>query len=286
MPWWKLHRTEQPTPTDDRPAEPGPRESGGPTAPIIRDAERRSLRRLLQRRADLAYDLARAESTLHAENEWTERIGQLDAAIAQAQEELAAIRPRARAGPAIALPATSIEVVEVQPAEPATVVLRAGGVTLRYREELDWAERGHQLALPRLGREEGDVDALVPPDLPAEDRERFAEHLRHSFAIIADEVLERTVDGETLPRWTLADVSRPCAACGGWLDPKGRCPACVELDWQRQQIRDDAERLRKERDDVRRDLEQTRERLPIIRRQRAETEVDIRELQDKGVTPE
>lgn len=284
MPWWKLRRTEQPPPAGGRRAEPGPREGGA--APLIRDAERRSLRRLLQRRADLEYDLARAESARHAENEWTERIGQLDAAIAQAQADLAAVRPRPRTGPPLALPPASIAVVDVRPAEPATVVLRAGGVTLRYREELDWAERGHQLALPRLAREAGDVDALVPLDLPAEDRERFADHLRHSFAIIADEVLERTIDGGPLPGWTLADVSRPCADCGGWLDPKGRCPACVELDWQRQQIRSDADRLRHERDDVRRDLEQARERLPIVERQLAETEADIRELEDKGVEPE
>lgn len=283
MPWWKLRRGEQPAPGTEDHVDPTTREAG---APIIREAERRSLRRLLQRRADLEYDLARAESALHAENEWTERIGQLDAAIAQAQADLAAIRPRSRTGPAITLPPTPIEVADVRPAEPATVVLRAAGLTLRYREELDWAERGHQLALPRLAREAGDVDALVPADLSGDGRSRFTDHLRHSFAIIAEEALERAVAGEPLRRWTLADLSRPCTACGGWLDPKGRCPACVELDWQRQQVRADADRLRHERDEVRRDLEQVHERLPIIRRQLAETAADIHDLETKGVTPE
>ncbi|MBX6341680.1 MAG: hypothetical protein IRY97_04425, partial [Thermomicrobiaceae bacterium] len=142
------------------------------------------------------------------------------------------------------------------------------------------------VALPQLARVAGDVDELIPPGGDPEERARLAEHLRHAFSTIADEALERTVDGEPLPSRTLADLARPCPRCGGWLDPKGRCPACAERDWARQRIRADLLRLMKERDEVRAEMERYRERLPILERQLAETRAEIAELREKGVEPD
>jgi hypothetical protein len=285
MPVWRFrqgeNRPEQPNKPSGQPEQPTEER-----APYIRDAEVRSLRRLLQRRRDLEFDIEQALSARQPVNRWIERVDQLNAAITQAQADLATATPRHSGRPPLSLDEMPIETVEVRPAEPATVILRTGEHLLEYQEELDWAERGHQMALPQIYRIKGDVVALLPEPLEADERTRLVEHLRHSFAALANEVLERTIDDEPIRELTLADLARPCPDCGGWLDLKGRCPECTELDWQRQQIRADLSRLIKERNDVLRDMERLRERLPIIRRQLADVEADIEELRCKGVKPD
>lgn len=282
MPLWRFRQADN---EPDQPKKPAgkPEEPTENRTAYIRDAEVRRLRRLLQRRRDLEFDIEQAGSARRPVNRWTERVDQLNAAIAQAQADLAAATPKHSDRPPLPLTETPIETVEVTQEEPATVALRIGESVLVYQEELDWAERGHQMALPQIYRSEGDVMPLLPPGLDTEERSRLVEHLRHSFATLANEVLERTIDEEPLRELTLADLARPCPDCGGWLDLKGRCPECTELDWQRQQIRADLSRLIKERNDVLREVERLRERLPIIHRQLADVEADIEELRRKGV---
>jgi hypothetical protein len=282
MPRWRFRQGDQ-QPDEKQPEDAQPSKSAQKGTPYVREAETRRLRRLLQRRADIEFDLAQAESARQPVNRWTERIDQLNDAIAQAQADLTAGTPKPVDRPAVELTETPIQTVDVRQAEPATVVLRAGDTLLQYREEHDWAERGHQLSLPQLYRTAGDVTALLPETLSADDRDQLAEHLRHSFATLANDILERTIDGEESVAPTLADLARPCPQCGGWLDLKRRCPRCIGLDWQRQQIRADLTRLTKERNEVMRDLERFRERLPIIRRQLADVEADIESLRRKGV---
>ena len=251
----------------------------------IRQAERRQLRRLLKRYDDLQYDLQRAHEALTNENQWTERIEQLNQAVEQALEDRTAVEPvkpeleRPQLGP------VPVQVASLREAEPAEVTLHAGGIDITYREEIDWAERGHQVALPELRRVEGDVDPLLP-QLPNEEiAQELREHLRHSLAIHANQVLEHAAEGTSTPELTLADMTTTCERCGGWLDQKGRCPHCAQLEWKRQEIDADLRRLRQERDEVIHDLERQRERLPIIQRQIFETEADIKKLRDKGVEP-
>lgn len=288
MSWWKIWRNgdeparEQADPHADTEAQ---RSGFTLNKPIIRDAERRRLRRLLQRQDDLTYDIAEAETTFYRENRWTERMHQLDDAIAQADADLRALRPDKRPGPPITFPETPIEVLNVRVADPASVSLRVGEVTLGYREELDWSERGHQLALPQLTHSEGSARSLVPPEVPDDEREPVESHIIHSLGILANEALECAVDAESPPSYTLADLGRPCPECGGLLDLRGRCPSCTALEWQHQEVREARERLRAERADVDDDLTRTRERLPILRRQLAETEADIAQLEAKGVEP-
>lgn len=252
----------------------------------IRDAERRRLTRLLTRRTNLEYDLSRAESAYLPHNRWTERIEQLDDAIAQANDDIAQLVPQPSDIPTTRLAPEPITVEIVSIAEPAEILLHTGGITLDYREEVDWAERGHQLALPVLALFQGDVRGLIPEALDAAAHEQLAGHLRNSFSIIANEALERATDAEPLPELTLADLTRPCPQCGGWLDPKGRCPACARLDWQRDEIAVAAERLAHERSEIVAEMEQARERLPVVRRQLQEVDHDIAELREKGVAPE
>lgn len=258
----------------------------GPEQPFIRDAERRSLWRLLRRRDDLLFDLQRSEDAFLPENSWTERIGQLDAALAQAADDLKTLDAPPPVTSRVSLPATPIEVTDVHLEEPASITLRAGSATITYREEIDWAERGHTVALPELDRVEGDVVSLIPADLAPGQRDALITHLRDSFAIIADEALDRTDARQELTNRTLADITQPCQRCGGWLDPKGRCPSCAERDRLRQRLLNDTERLRAERESIRLEMVRARERLPIVRRQLAETEAGIERLRAKGVEPE
>lgn len=251
----------------------------------IRDAERRQLRRLLTRHENLSYDLRRAEEALETENQWTERIEQLNQAIEQAQSDRQTLEPRERPEERPQLGPLPVEIAAIRETEPAEITLRLGEVELRYSEEIDWAERGHQVTIPELRRVDGDVDPLMPDLDSSGVTQELREHLRHSLATYANQALEHAAAGTEPPPLTLADITRPCPHCGGWLDQKGRCPQCTEIEWKRQQIDADLRRLRKERDEVIQDLERQQERLPIIRRQLAETESDIEKLRAKGVEP-
>lgn len=284
MPWWRPSRSKHAEPAPTQAAERvAAQRSGAP--PIIREAERRSLTRLVRRETNLHYDIAQAESSLRPENRWTERMGQLDEAIDQAGADLAALVPESHGEERVTLPATPILVSQVSPRDPAEVVLAIEGTTVRYREEPDWAERGHQLALPQLTLAAGHPAELVPAGLGDELRERLAVHLANGLSIVANEALERAVDGEPPPQVTLAELARPCERCGGWEDVKGRCPACTALDRRRDEIRAARDRLLDEREEVAQDMARMRDRLPVFRRQLAEVEADIAKLRAKGVAP-
>ncbi|MFN3337411.1 MAG: hypothetical protein ACK42I_07925, partial [Thermomicrobium sp.] len=84
----------------------------------VRQAERRRLARLLERRAALQYDLAQAEQALLPENRWTERIRELGAALAELEAELTHLEVSPVRTPEPPLPAVAVQVrvdVEAQP---------------------------------------------------------------------------------------------------------------------------------------------------------------------------
>ncbi|MGA7670223.1 MAG: hypothetical protein WBW04_07360 [Nitrolancea sp.] len=277
--FWRRDRQQQPT-------QPGAKRRDGGSATIpIRDAERRRLSRLLTRRTNIEYDIANAETAYMPQNRWTERVEQLNDAIGQAEEDLGQLRAERGTTPEVNFPATPIE-IDVQSTEPAEIALRVGSATFVFREEVDWAERGHQLALPKLTQASGDASVLVPTTVEKAAKELLTSHLTNSLSIIANEALRHTLDDGPLPELTLSDLVRPCDECGGWLDPLGRCPACAELNWQRQEITAASARLVDERNDVMADLERARERLPVLRRQLQDAEHDIEELRAKGVEPD
>jgi hypothetical protein len=282
MPRFNFWRKER-----DNPADPTSARSGSTSTTIpIRDAERRRLARLLVRKSNIEYDLTQAETAFMSQNRWTERIAQLEEAIDQANEDIEHLAPQPGDTPHVELPPTPIRVDVRSVDVPSEIAIQVGETMLLFREELDWAERGHQVALPKLTQVDGDVEALVPTGMGSELSQLLSTHLRNSFSVIANESLERTADGEPLLDMTLDDLVRPCEECGGWLDPLGRCPACTELDWKRNEIAAATTRLIDERNDVMADLERTRERLPVFRRQLQDVERDIAELRAKGVEPE
>ncbi len=281
MAWWRLYRRIVRRPAAGRPAvsdEVTPQ-------PSIREAERRRLLRLLQRRAELSYDLEQSERAWQATNRWTERLAQLNAAIEQAESDLVALKPPRPRDLPPPLPPVPVEVVGVSAGPPAQVVLRIGDASYAWREEIDWAERGHQLAPPRLVRYQGQTASLVSEGPSDASRAQLVECLGSSLDQLAEDVLAALREAKPAPSLTLADLARPCSGCGGWQDLRGRCPVCARLAWRRQQLHADVRRLRGERDATLADLQRVRDRLPVIRRQLADVESEIAALRAKGVDP-
>ncbi len=279
MAWWRLYRRIVRRPA----AGPSSVSDEVTPQPYIREAERRRLLRLLQRRAELSYDLEQSERAWQPTNRWTERLEQLNAAIEQAESDLAALKPPPPSDLPQPLPPVPVEVVRVSAGPPAQVVLRIGDEDYAWREEVDWAERGHQLAPPQLVRFQGEPAALVSEGLSDASRAQLIERLGSSLDQLAEDVLAALVGTEPAPSLTLADLARPCSGCGGWQDLRGRCPVCARLAWRRQQLHADVRRLRKERDATLADLHRARDRLPVIRRQLADVESEIAALRAKGV---
>lgn len=280
--WWKRARQGVRTPA------PGTTTvTGDPTSqPYIRDAERRRLRRLLHRRAELAYDLGEAERAWEAVNRWTERIDQLEHAIRQAEDDLVLLELPSPPSLPDPLPPVPVEIVEATPGPPAHLVFRIGSERYAWQEEIDWAEGGHQIAPSRLVRFQGNPAALVPYDDEHPMHAVLVERLTSSLDQLAEDVLAARTTGRPLASLTLTELAKPCPGCGGWQDVRGRCPTCTARGWQKQQLQAQVRRLRAERDQTLADLQRARDRLPVIRRQLFEVDAEIAALRAKGVEPD
>jgi hypothetical protein len=181
--------------------------------------------------------------------------------------------------PAFPLPSIPVTITHVNAESPAHVAFTIGDESFVYEEEIDWAERGHQLAQPVLARVSGEPERLVPPNTPAERRESLVEHLTASLFAFATDVVNRALRGDRLPEATLADLARPCPRCGGWQDWLGVCAECERRAWRRKALAAEAERLRKERE---RELEEEArwaERLSIAQRRLADIDAQISALE-------
>jgi len=273
--WWRRDRDRDERPAVDRPTEQ-------PERPV-REAERRRLARLYQRREELRYDLMLAEQALQPENRWTERLRELDAAIADLEEQRKAFETMPSVLQPHPLPPVPVEVRVAVGESPATVELEISGVVLRWVEEVDWAERGHQLAPAQLRRVEGELENVLTAVGYRDPSPELLATLEASADLVAADALESARRRQVWTEIRFADLARPCPACGGWRDLRDRCPTCAARAWQVQQLVSERNRLRRERDEVFRDWQRARDRLPIIQRQLAEVEADIRQLEEKGV---
>jgi len=235
----------------------------------------RRRKRLERRIADLRYDLELAESATREPNRWSERAAELTEAIDQARRDAEAVLVPTDPQPGLPLPPLPVTVEWLTLDEPAEVVFRVGDERFRYSEEIDWAERGHQKAEAVLQRTEGEVEALLPADLPTERRPELREHLAHGLGTLAALLREEGMTAEAASRLTLADLAQPCPVCGGWQDLRGRCPACQERTWAAAGLRADAARLLKERNDQLAEGRRWAERGPVLRRQLADAEAEL-----------
>lgn len=287
MSWWRFWQKGESdrapavppagTPGRSRAAESGPsaaRRREGATDP---DRERR-LNDLRRRRQDALFDVERAEQALAADNPWQERIDLLTESLATIDAELRAV-DALPAVPSYPLPPTSIRDLVATADEPADVAFAIGDQTFRFREEIDWDQRGGPTVRGDLRPQAGDAAALIPPETPPNLRDALLQHLTDSLLVFATDLRDRALNGEALPESpTLADLARPCPACGGWQDWRGRCAECARRDLRRQALRAEADRLEAERTAEAEERYRLADRLPIARRRLAQLDADLAAL--------
>jgi hypothetical protein len=255
---------------------PPPREIPGATAQRAGDGDRTA--QLRRRRESILFDVEQAELANQPDNPWQQRAALLDEAIDAVQRDrdaLAALPVR----PGAPLPATPIALVQVSAETPATVAFSVGAEQFHFAEEIDWAEGGTQVVRPELVHRAGDPAALVPSSFPEDRRDEAIEHLAASLFVFATDLRDRALNGQELPAApTLADLARPCDACGGWQDWHGTCAECERRTWQRRQLEAEAERLRNERSREEDERARLADRLPIARRRLAAVDAEIAAL--------
>lgn len=276
MVWKRLfgkRESEAPPP----PAAPHPDDQGiiRRQPPAADPAMQGRLEALRRRRDMAAYDLERAEVAHLPENPWRERIDLLDQSLATVEKDvrdLEIVQPL----PPISLPELPITAIAVRLEEPLSVSFQIGDERFLWEEEIDWDQRGGPVVRGQIRQRGGDAAKLVPNDVPASRREELLRHLRESLDVLALDLRERALEGAALPTdATLADLARPCPVCGDWLDWKGHCDACARRAWQRQNLKAEAARIAKEREDEENDRHKWAERLPVARKRLADIEADI-----------
>lgn len=230
----------------------------------------------LRRRRDMAiYDLDRAESARQPENPWRERIALLDNSLATIEADLQALDTIPPLTP-FPLPETPLSGVAVSLEEPVSVAFSIGPEHFRWEEEVDWDQRGGPVVRGQLRQLSGDVANILPADVPPVRRDGLLRHLAESVNVLAVDLRDRTLEAEPLPAHiTLADLARPCPECGDWLDWLGHCATCAQRAWQRQNLRQEAARLAKERDELEEDRYKWSERLTVARKRFADIEAEI-----------
>ena len=230
----------------------------------------------LRRRRDMAaYDLERAESARQPENPWQERIALLDHSLATIEADLQALDAIPPLTP-FALPQMPLTGVAVSLEEPVSVDFSVGPEHFRWEEEVDWDQRSGPIVRGQLRQLSGDVANILPADVPPERREVLLRHLAESVNVLAVDLRDRTLEGEPLPApITLADLARPCPQCGDWLDWLGHCATCAHRAWQRQNLRQEAARLTREREELEEDRYKWSERLSVARKRFADIEAEI-----------
>lgn len=268
MPWWRLFKRDDDQETQDRSNdEPGQQFAGSATGEMDAAMRERRRRRLEQRINNLRHDIAQAQSALEENNRWTKRAAELDAAIGQAREDLVTVQEPPPGKEPIALPATPIDIERVEAGPPSDVRVSIGDEAFRYSEEIDWSERGHQKSEFVLRRFAGNVERLIPEDIPADRREELREHLAHSVGALAEMLREHALEDKDLPALTLSDLATPCPKCHSWRDALDRCISCQRREWRAQEIRGEMERLLDERNSQLDEIARWRDALPVLRRQ-------------------
>ncbi|MGI8483805.1 MAG: hypothetical protein ACR2OU_06040 [Thermomicrobiales bacterium] len=239
------------------------------------------LARMKKQRIASIFDVDQGELAAAEDNPWTNRIGLLTDAMDMVHEDQERMRTAPRS-PYFAVPATPIEHLEASMQQPFEVTFTVGPEAFSYQEELDWAERGHQMALPELLRRAGSAGPLVPDDTPPDLRDALHAHLSHSLDVFASDMRDRRLDQEPLPiDPTLADFAKPCQTCGGWTDWKGRCADCAVRAAEEMRLRLEERRLLDERAREAEERHRLTERLPMARRRLADLEAEMDALENE-----
>ncbi|MGI8403728.1 MAG: hypothetical protein ACR2OE_02970 [Thermomicrobiales bacterium] len=239
------------------------------------------LARMKKQRIALLFDVDQGELAASDDNPWTNRIALLTDAMETVHEDQQRLRT-APPAPYSAVPATPIKHLATSEHQPFEVTFTIGPEAFTYQEELDWAERGHQMALPELIRCTGSAGALVPDTTPSNLRNALQAHLFHSLDVFASDMRDRRLDQEPLPLHpTLADLAKPCPACGGWTDWKGRCANCAVRAADEMRLKREETHLLDERAREAEERHRLTERLPMVRRRLADLDAEMDTLENE-----
>ena len=278
---WKRLFGKTETPVETTPPPPQPDASGivRRQRPAADPAMQQRLDTLRRRREMAAYDLERAESARQPENPWRERIALLDHSLATIETDLQALDSIPQLTP-FPLPETLLTGVAVSLEEPVSVTFSIGPEHFRWEEEVDWDQRGGPVVRGQLRQVSGDVANILLPNVPSDRRDDLLRHLAESVTVLAVDLRDRALEGEPLPpHITLADLARPCPACGDWLDWLGHCATCAQRAWQRQTLGQEAARLEKEREELEEDRYKWSERLTVARKRMVDVEAELAALE-------
>lgn len=279
---WKFwEKPPEPPQSEPKPTESHripPRTDALAISPNLSPEQASRLRRLRQRRASVLYDVERAEEAGQPGNPWEQRVALIDETIRGVEADLQAIDSSKRPAGA-ELPAIPFEKIMVSTEPPPSVGFTIDDEHFAYSEDLDWAERGFQIARSDLIQRAGDVDALIPAAIAGDERRRLAEHLTGSLFTFATDLRDRSVEGRELPtNPTLADLARPSAEHGDWLDWSGESPEMARRGAQRAELAAELERFRTGQAREREERARWEDRLPIARRRLAEIDAEIAAL--------
>jgi hypothetical protein len=230
---------------------------------------------LRNRRETVLFDLEQAELALQPENPWRDRVALLDEALAAVQSDRERVRNESEpAGRPV--PATPIEEIATSEGPPPSVSFRIGDQRFHYEEDIDWAERGFQLARSELQPLSGDPAGLVPHEFPEADQVALRDHLTDSLFAFASDLRDRMLAGQDPPTTvTLADLARPDETNGGWYLWGGASPAAQRKQHRLQELASEEQRLYDERKQELDELARLADRLPIARRRLADVDAEI-----------
>lgn len=249
----------------------------GPDGSPAHDRARR-LDTLHRRRLAFLYDVQQGEQAESEDNPWQQRIRLLTDALATVSDDLKHLADATKP-PYHPVPPTPVSIERVEAGDGATVIFRIGDERFEYSEDLDWAERGHQITRLDLVHRSGDVANLVPEDTPPDPRTALRAHLNTSAFVLATDLRDRAQAGEALPEQiTLADLAKPCPKCGGWTDWRGTCQACAQRAAATRELKREEVRLLDERAAEYEERHRMIERLPLARRRLRDIDNEISAL--------
>lgn len=231
---------------------------------------------LRKRRDAVLFDVEEATLAGEVANPWLSRVATIEEAARAVEADLAGVARPGAAGPGPALPSTAVTVAANTDAPSPRVTIRVGATEIVYVEDLDWSERGHQLARTELHLESGDVTSLVPPNVTEDQRSELVEVLGDSLFRLATEARDELgADRPSRPSRPLAELAVPDAEFGGWVDVTGSSPRRRAHALRVGELTAELERLRTERDRELEEMARWRERLPIAQRRLRDVDEQI-----------
>ncbi len=233
------------------------------------------IERLQRRKQDILFEISQSEQAASEENPWRDRMDLLTEALTTVEDDLKAL-DNVPPEPFAPLPETPITDIAVNTADPPEVAFTIDGQTFHYSEDIDWAERGHQVIRTELVRRAGDPAALVPAPTPDDLKPALMAQLTESLFVFASDLRDRALDGEFQPAHpTLADLARPCPNCGGWMEWGGVCQACARRRAERFRLMAERNGLLSKRAAEADEMTRLIERLPLARRRLIDVETEL-----------